>query len=65
MFRIGFAVALLASLVAVPGAFAQGNPPHNAWCLQIGTGTRNCVFATLGQCQAARHGNSGHCSRNR
>jgi hypothetical protein len=65
MIRMSFAVAVTALLLTGSNAFAQGNPPHNAWCLQLGTGTRNCVFASQKQCEAARHGGAQHCSRNR
>jgi hypothetical protein len=65
MIRMSFALALLASLLAAPNAFAQANPPHDAWCLQTGSGGKNCVYATLKQCQAAKHGTSQHCIRNR
>lgn len=65
MIRMGFAAALFAVLLPASNALAQGNPPHNAWCLQLGTGTRNCVFASQKQCEAARHGGAQHCSRNR
>ncbi len=63
MIRMSFAVALLTAFLAAPNAFAQGNPPHYTWCLQLGTGTRNCVYESLKQCQAARHGGTQHCTR--
>lgn len=65
MIRMGFVAALFAVLLPASNALAQGNAPHNAWCLQLGTGTRNCVFASQKQCEAARHGGAQHCSRNR
>jgi Protein of unknown function (DUF3551) len=65
MLRISFAVALLTASLAAPNAFAQGNPPNVAWCLRSSeTGSMHCNYATLGQCQAARHGGADHCVRN-
>ena len=64
MIRMCFIVAtLLTMFLTDQSVFAQGNPPHNAWCLRTGRGTRNCTFANLQQCQASRHGTET-CVRN-
>jgi Protein of unknown function (DUF3551) len=63
MIRLSIAAALLAASMVTSNAFAQGIPPQDAWCLHTG-GSIHCIYETLAQCQAARHGTSQSCQRN-
>ena len=42
--------SLLAALIAAPAALAQGSPV----CLKDISGMANCVYQTMGQCEAAK-----------
>jgi hypothetical protein len=64
MIRLSFAAALLATSLAASNAVAQANPPHDAWCLLQGS-SKHCVYDTLAQCKAAKHGTTEQCTRNR
>jgi hypothetical protein len=44
------ASSLLATLIAAPAALAQGSPI----CLKGISGMANCVYQTVGQCEAAK-----------
>jgi len=48
--RIIASSSLLAALIAAPAAFAQGSPV----CLKDISGMANCVYQTMGQCEAAK-----------
>jgi Fe2+ or Zn2+ uptake regulation protein len=66
MIRTLIAAGLLATLMAAPKAFAQGDAHHHAWCRPVGRGLE-CAYDTLTQCQESVFGRLGRprwCVRN-
>jgi len=58
---------LVAMGLAMGAAYAQQSGPggqSGAFCLQKTTGDKNCSFATMAACDAAKSGQSDSCSAN-
>jgi len=57
-------------LMALTGStvLAQVKPPqpgtNKAFCLQSSAGVKECSYDTMGQCEAAKKGNSDTCAAN-
>ena len=65
MTTLGTALVVLG--IATGSAIAQTQPPRGqnmAFCLEGSTGDKNCGFATMAQCNAAKTGQSDKCSQN-
>jgi hypothetical protein len=59
-------IAAVSTLFAALSLFGNGARADGTWCAQYGgsNGGTNCGFHSFEQCEAARFGNGGFCSRN-
>jgi hypothetical protein len=55
--------SLLAASLAGSSAFAQSTYVHHTFCLKS-SGSTECAYDSMAQCEAARAGNSGVCEPN-